>query len=159
MDVRYFNPFIQGLTDVFAARMETDIFISKPFVRTELDHTIDVSAVIGVSGDAVGSVALCFPMKSAVAISSKFAGVKMTENHEDFADTLGDLANLVAEHAKSKLKGLSCSTSHPSVIVGKDIVISRSKTAPRLALPCDSPLGRFSVEVSITVKKKMTADA
>ncbi len=154
MDVRYINPFIEGIKNVFSTMLETDIIISKPFVKTDDDPSADVSAVIGISGDAIGVVAMCFPMKSAVNTASKFAGVEMTQDHEDFTDALGELANMVTGQAKSKLDGLHCSISLPSVIIGRGHIVSQSRSTPRLALPCDSTLGRFHVEVGLTVAKK-----
>ncbi len=154
MDVRYINPFIQSVNNVFSTMLATDILISKPFVKTDDRQTADVSAVIGLSGDAVGSVALCFPMGSAVKTAGKFAGIEMTQDHEDFADALGELANMIAGGAKAKLEGLNVSVSLPNVVVGKNHVLSQSKQSPRLVLPCDSPLGRFAVEVGMVVKKQ-----
>ncbi len=158
MDVRYINPFIEAVKHVFSTMLMTDIFISKPFIKTGDEQRSDVSAIIGISGDAVGSVALCFPMKSGVNVASKFAGIEMTKDHEDFADALGELANMVAGQAKSKLDGLSCSISLPNVIIGEQLMFSNSKAAPRLVLPCDSALGRFCVEVGM-VTKKQSADS
>ena len=81
----------------------------------------------------------------------------MTEEHEDFADALGELANVVAGQAKAKLDGFDISISLPSVIVGKTHVILNSKQRPRLALPCDSHLGPFTVEVAMVVQKPYAA--
>ena len=81
----------------------------------------------------------------------------MTKDHEDFADALGELANIVAGQAKAKLDGFNISISLPSVIIGKEHVVLQSKHRPRLAIPCDSPLGRFTVEVAMVVGKKQGA--
>ncbi len=154
MDVRYINPFVEAVQHLFATMLETEIFISKPFVQTDNTQAADVTAVIGLSGDVVGGVALCFPMKSAVNAAGKFAGVEMSRDHEDFADALGELANIIAGQAKAKLDGLSCTVSLPTVMIGKNNILSKSRFTPRLVLPCDSALGRFSVEVSMVVKKQ-----
>lgn len=158
MDVRFINPFIESIKNLFSTMLATDILISKPSVKVDAHQTADVSAVIGLSGDAVGSVALCFPMGSAIKTSSKFAGIELTEQHEDFADALGELANMIAGGAKAKLDGFKVSISLPNVVVGKNHIISQSKQAPRLVLPCDSPLGRFTVEIAMVMKKR-SADA
>jgi chemotaxis protein CheX len=154
MDVRYINPFVEAVQNLFVTMLETEIFISKPFVQTDKSQAADVTAVIGLSGDVVGSIALCFPMKSAVSTAAKFAGVEMSRDHEDFADALGELANIIAGQAKAKLEGLSCTISLPNVMIGENPLISNSMFTPRLVLPCDSALGRFSVEVSMVVTKQ-----
>ncbi len=153
MDVRYINPFIDSVKHVFATALETEIFISDPFVRTDTELLADVSAVINLSGDAVGSVTLCLPVRSAVQFASKFAGMEISKDSEDFADAVGELANMVAGGAKAKLDGLSCNISLPHVVIGKDHILPGSKAMPKLVLPCDSALGRFWVEVGMVVNK------
>ncbi|GMU22274.1 MAG: hypothetical protein AMXMBFR13_23610 [Phycisphaerae bacterium] len=155
MDVRYINPFIASVKSVFKTMVCTEIAIGKPAVlQPHHEPNRDVSAVIGLSGDAVGCVILSLPMSTAVNAASKFAGVQMTPEHPDFGDALGELANMVAGQAKSQLTGFNISISLPSVVVGKEHVVSQSKNWPRLLLPCDSALGRFSVEVAMVMANR-----
>jgi len=157
MDVRYVNPFIASVRNVFKTMLATEVAVSKPVIKDRDEGFADVSAVIGLSGDATGCVVLSFPMGTAAAAASKFAGVTMTATHEDFSDALGELANMVAGHAKANLDGLHLNISLPTVIVGREHVVSQSKLAPRLVLPCDSALGRFCVEVVMVAGKKNPA--
>jgi chemotaxis protein CheX len=154
VDVRYINPFIDGVQNVYSTMLATKVLIGKPFIKRKDAQGADVSAVIGLSGGASGCVALCFPMKSAIKTASKFAETEVSETDEGFADALGELANMVAGHAKSKLNGLSCSISLPSVIIGREHVVAQSQATPRLTLPCDSSLGRFCVEVGLALNKR-----
>ncbi len=131
-----------------------EIMVSKPFIKNNAEAHTDVSAIIGLSGDAVGCVVLSFPMQTALTVSGKFAGIEMSPDHEDFSDALGELANMVAGQAKAQMDGLNVSISLPSVVIGKEHQVSQSKNRPRLVLPCDSELGRFSVEVAMVVEKK-----
>lgn len=155
MDVRLINPFIAAVRNVFQTMLQTEVMVSKPVVKQVDEHGADVSAVIGLSGDAVGAVVLSFPLATASKVASKFGGVEMTPSHPDFCDALGELANMVAGQAKSKFDGITASISLPSVIIGKEHVVNQSRHAPRLALPCDSVLGRFCVEVAIVVEKRV----
>lgn len=157
MDVRLINPFVASVKDVFRTMLKTDVLISKPVLKHANESNTDVSAVIGLSGDAQGSVVLSFPMLTATRAASAFSGVDMGQHHEDFADALGEMANMVAGAAKAKLDGLDVTISLPNVIVGREHIVAISKTAPRLSLPCDSGLGRFCVEVALTVKKRKPA--
>jgi len=153
MDIHYVNPFIKGIKGVFSTMLDTDVTIGKPMAETNDDQIADTSAVVGITGDAVGVVVMGFPMKTAVNVASAFAGVEMSMDHEDFTDALGELVNMVTGLAKSKLEGLNCSISLPGVIIGREHIVSRSKVTPRLTLPCDSKLGRFCVEVGLAVTK------
>lgn len=152
MDVRFINPFIASTKTVFKTMVATDITIGKPYIiRANEEQSADVSAVIGMSGDAVGCVVLSLPMETACNTASKFAGMPLTQGHPDFSDALGELANMVAGQAKAKFESLNVSISLPSVIVGQEHVVSQSRAKPRLALPCHSDLGNFTVEVVLVV--------
>lgn len=154
MDVRFINPFIASTKTVFKTMAGTDIAIGKPYmIKANEEQSADVSAVIGLSGDAVGCVVLSLPIQTACNLSSQFAGTTLTQDHPDFSDALGELANMVAGQAKARFEGLNVSISLPSVIVGKEHVVSQSKAKPRLALPCSCELGNFTVEVVLVVDK------
>ncbi len=155
MDVRFINPFVASVKNVFKTMIATDVQLGKPVViKANAEQAADVSAVIGLSGDAVGCVVLSLPMKTATSVSSKFAGVEMDEHHPDFTDALGELANMVAGDAKVRFEGLNCNISLPSVIIGQHHIVSQSKQRPRLSLPCESTLGNFTVEVALVVVEK-----
>ncbi len=155
MDVRFINPFILSIRKVFQTMLTTEVQVGKPKIITSRQEiTADVSAVIGLSGDAVGCVILSLPMQTAIGAASKFAGIEMTKDHPDFSDALGELANMVAGQAKSQLDGMHVSISLPSVIVGREHIVSQSRQWPRLQLPCDSPFGSFFVEVAMVVKRE-----
>lgn len=160
MDVRFINPFILSVRRVFQTMLATEVKVGRPnVIVAKQESTADVSAVIGLSGDVVGCVILSLPMPTAEAVGSKFAGIELTRDHPDFADALGELANMVAGQAKAQLDGMHVSISLPSVIVGSDHVVSQSRQWPRLHLPCECPLGTFIVEVAMIVEKPQAGSA
>ncbi len=147
MDVRVINPFITAIKTVFATMLDAQILISQPHLKRDSGPKSDISTIIGYSGETMGSVAICYPIKTAINAASKFAGEELTVNHPDFADALGELANMVAGHAKSRFEGVSPSISLPRVVVGQELRLLGNQNVPTLVLPCDSALGRFSTEV------------
>lgn len=157
MDVKYINPFIASVKHVFKTMLQTEIAVGKVYLKDKDAPYGDASALIGFSGDAAGCVILCFPMKTASSAASTFAGAEMTPAHEDFADALGELANMVAGQAKAQFDGLNIAISLPSVVVGKEHSVSKSKQQPTIVLPCDSALGRFAVEVSMATDRNQKA--
>jgi len=154
MDVRYINPFIASISNTFETMCGVRVIIGKPTLKTESSERIEVSAIIGFSGDAAGTVALCFGFDTASRLATAFAGMEITPEHEDFGDALGELANMVAGGAKAKLKGFDISISLPSVVIGDRQRILASKNTPRLYLPCETDSGNFRVEVSMNTCKK-----
>lgn len=148
MDVRYINPFITALQNVFDSMLGVPVVISKPILKTRSDPKIDVSALIEFTGNAAGCVMLCFSKKPALKIASKLTGRPVSGFELTvLSDALGELANMVAGQAKAKLPQTDTAISLPRVVLGVDHIESISAQAPVIVLRCDSGFGRFSVEV------------
>ena len=93
---------------------------------------------------------LSFPLDVACRIATAFAGIEIDEKHEDFADAIGELTNMVAGNAKVQFDGLNISISLPSVILGGH-TIAHPKQSPRIVIPCETDLGSVAIEVCMTV--------
>ena len=159
MDIRYINPFIKSIQNVFKTMLSAEVEFGKPHVMADDEPRPDVSGIIGFSGDATGSVVLSFTQDVAVKVASTFAGAVVEMHSEDFADAIGELANMVAGGAKSEFQGLNINISLPSVIIGEGHEVSRSGVYPRLVIPCTSTLGTCVVGVSMKVQKPALAGA
>jgi chemotaxis protein CheX len=77
-----------------------------------------------------------------------FAGSEFPLESPDFADAIGELANMIAGGAKKDL-GAAASITCPNVIIGKGHHIARLSGVPCLVIPCSTPVGDFAVEVCI----------
>jgi chemotaxis protein CheX len=153
MDVRFINPFIKSIKNVFQTMMSQSVEFQKPYVQSSITDRPDVSVVIGYSGDASGAVIMAFRKNVAEAVAGALAGVPMDLDHADFADALGEVANMVAGGAKAEFQGLDVNISLPSVIIGEKHEISHSKVNPSLVIPCETKLGNFLAHVSMKVEK------
>jgi chemotaxis protein CheX len=153
MDVRYVNPFIRAIRNVFSTMLKTEVNVQKPHLKHDGRASADVSGVIGFTGDATGCVVLSFPKDVACKTASTFAGIEITLDSPDLVDAIGELANMVAGNAKKDFEGARISISLPSVIIGVDHIVGQSRMVPRLVIPCCSPLGDFYVEVAMKVDK------
>lgn len=149
MDVKYVNPFMAAIKNVFKTMLNMEVEFAKPHIRTEIDTTHDVSGVIGLSGDVKGVVVVSFPRLAAVRIASAFAGVDLNDSDEDFPDAVGELANMISGNAKKDFDGLQVFISPPSVVIGASHQIRSTKVVPRLVIPCQTPAGSFVVEVGM----------
>ena len=151
MDARYINPFVKSICNVFETMCGLKVNIGRPVLKIGHDPLTDVSSVIGFSGDAAGSIVLHFSFDLASKVASAFAGTEITPEHPDFADAIGELANMVAGGAKAKFEGLNISVSLPNVIVGHNHNVSAPKSSPRLMIPCETKVGTFAVEVGMVL--------
>lgn len=156
MDVKFINPFILAISNVFETMVNAKVTVGKPMLKKAHLVSAEVSGIIGLSGDVQGCVVLSFPGDVACKVASTFAGVELTMDHPDFTDAIGELTNMVAGNAKKDFPGCSVSISLPSVIIGPGHSVSQSKSCPFLVIPCETELGHFSVEVAIIADKSRT---
>ncbi len=149
MDAELITPFMRSIQNVFATMLQLPVTVGEPSVRTESGSTYDVSGIVGMSGDVIGSVVLSFPSEAAERIASIFAGQQMNTDDEDFADAIGELINMVAGGAKGMFKDRNVSISCPSVVVGAEHKVSRPKNIPCISIPCQTDCGEVSIEIAI----------
>lgn len=152
MDVRLINPFIAAIGNVFETMVNIKVTVGKPTLKSDEMVSADVSGVIGLSGDVQGCVVLSFSEDVACKLAGAFSGQEMTMDHPDFADAIGELANMVAGNAKKDFCGFKANISLPSVITGAGHTVSQSKAFPYLIIPCSTPIGDFRVEVAFVTK-------
>jgi chemotaxis protein CheX len=148
MDVRYINPFIEAVRSVFSTMIHIDVTMGKPHL-TEILPKYDISGIIGMSGDVVGSVVLSFPASVAKVVIGKFAGSDHAITSPDFADALGEIVNMISGAAKAKFEGKKVSISTPSVVVGQGHTIARPSSTVCISLPCIVYCGEFAIDVAI----------
>ncbi len=160
MDVRFINPFVKSIQNLFKMMLDMNVTYGKPFVpNSDNQSRPHVSAIIGFSGDASGAVVLAMGKEVAVRIASKFSGIEMDLDHVDFADAVGEIANMIAGGAKSEFVGLDVNISLPSVIIGEHHEVTNSKAHPGVCIPCSTSVGDFHVHVSMKVNKAAMAGA
>jgi chemotaxis protein CheX len=148
MDAKYINAFIESVRSVFATMVHLDVTPGKPRVVQSLPSH-EVSGIIALSGDVVGSVVLSFPGHVASAVIARFSGNHLAIGSPDFADALGELANMVAGAAKSRFEGRCVSISTPSVAIGSGHPITPPPKALCISLPCSLTCGVFTIDIAI----------
>lgn len=141
-------PFVNSVRSVFQTMVKMETTVSRPQVKQDPGVTYDVSSIIGFSGDVVGTVVVSFQMSAAQKLVSAFAGAAIEPGTPDFADALGELANMIAGGAKKHL-GASAGITVPTVILGKGHQVARLSDVPCLVIPCTTEAGEFAVEINI----------
>jgi chemotaxis protein CheX len=140
--------FIRSIKDVLSTMAKTNVHVGPPDLKKDPVTTHDVSGIIGFSGEFSGSMVLSFEVGTAKAIASAFAGAPLDPSSPDFADAVGELANMIAGGAKKSFGGDN-SISVPSIVMGKGHTIARLNDVPCIIIPCRTDHGNFAVEVSI----------
>lgn len=150
MDASYILPFIASTKSVFSTMLQLNVTCEKPVMQNAIpSRNSDVSGIIGMSGDVLGTVVLSFPMDSAQQVVAKFVGMEVAPDSEDFGDAIGEIVNMISGGAKAKFEGKTVSISCPSVVVGREHKVQQMSDALCIAIPCRSECGDFNVEVSM----------
>jgi chemotaxis protein CheX len=151
LNPRMIVPFMNAVREVFQKMARVAVTVSPPHFKSQPESTYGVCGIIGFSGEVSGSVVLSFSDSAAEKLVESFAGFVIKKDSPDFADAVGELANMVAGAAKPHLGGMA-SISTPSVIIGKGYTVTSTSGTPCVVIPCSCPFGDFCVEVSIKGK-------
>ncbi len=154
MDVRLINPFLQATMHVIGTMARIEPTPGRPFLKKDGAALGDVSAIIGITGAARGSMALTFTESAIKAIVSNMVGTQSLEIDDELRDAVGELTNMICGDARRRLSedGISLQGGIPTIVSGKNHSISHINNGPRLAIPFSTPQGGFVVEVAFNNK-------
>jgi chemotaxis protein CheX len=152
MDVSYINPFIIATNSCFKTMMSVEIRAEQPLLKRMPFPTYDISGVIGLSGEAQGSISLSFPEIDAIVFVKRMLGDIEKINEDEMSDGIGEIVNIIAGNAKQYLTKFNLSISLPSVIIGKRHTLAGQSGSPTIVVPFSSDLGKFIMEVSLKTK-------
>lgn len=151
MKVEYINPFIESVYELFNTMLKVEVEKGEVGVYWEPPSNSDIVALIGVSGTARGTVALSFPVSTALAIVGKMVDEDVRIVDDMVKDGVAELVNIVAGTAKGKLNDSSDKTidlSLPTVVRGTNYKVEHPTRTAWLEVPFNSELGSFSLRVT-----------
>ncbi|MDR3554486.1 MAG: chemotaxis protein CheX [Syntrophobacteraceae bacterium] len=150
MDVKLINPFLAAAMHVLKTMAGVEVSPGKPFLKKDSQATGDVSAIIGITGVASGSMALVFTESCILYIVSKLLGEAFTEVNDEVNDAVGELTNMICGDGRRRLaeEGLVLQAGIPTIVSGKNHHITHIAKGPRLAIPFQTEQGEFMVEVA-----------
>lgn len=140
--------FITATVNVLSTMASIKPVAGKPFVKNDAVGLGDVSALVGLTGDKRGSVAVTFPKATAIAVVRGLLGDDIQDIINDTKDTVGEICNMISGQARAHLAeaGISMQGSTPSIIFGDNHSISHMSSSAVVAIPFTSPAGDFIVE-------------
>ena len=150
MDVKYLNPFLAAIQNVFETMIGIPYNLGNPTLKKDKIASYDVSGVIGISGEVAGCVVISFPKATALQLASALLDDDLQTVDEDCTDAIGEIANMIAGDAKKNFPKKNTSVSVPIVIIGKSEIVYPS-AVPIFSIPCNTSDGQFVVEVALKV--------
>jgi chemotaxis protein CheX len=150
MKAEYINPFVIATVEAFEKMLGCEVRRGALTLKTGRNPNYEISGVIGLSGNAIGTVVLSFSKEVALKAAGVLLMTEMTEISADVVDAVGELTNMVAGSAKSKLEELELSISLPNVITGSGHEIRFPSEVTPICIPFESPWGPLTVEVGLS---------
>jgi chemotaxis protein CheX len=148
MDIRYINPFIGAIQNIFNTMINVPFKLGKPYLKKDRLPPHEVSAIIGLSGSVSGCVVINLSQAIALELVSALTGETVTELNDDCTDAIGEIANMVAGNAKTDFPGKNNAISVPSVIIGQHEV-SYPTGLPIIVIPIEMAKGQLVLEIAI----------
>jgi chemotaxis protein CheX len=150
VDVKLINPFLMAAMHVLKTMASVDARPGKPFLKKNDEAIGDVSAIIGITGAARGSMALVFTEECIKGIASSLLGEVFTKLNQEVRDAVGELTNMICGDARRRLseEGFVLQAGIPTIVSGKSHTITHFADGPRLAVPFETDHGSFMVEVA-----------
>ena len=149
MRADHVNPFVTSIQLVFDTMLDSSVNVARSRFKDSSHPTHDVTGIITLTGDVVGSAALSFPMHTAMKAVEVFTGMAVESTDDMFADAVGELATMVAGNAKKDLKKVSVSISVPTVVIGKNHHLASHQLGQWVVLECTSDIGPFNIEICV----------
>lgn len=159
MQAEYINPFIQSVYDLFNSMLGCEARLGKIGVIAEEDigRERELIALIGLSGPVRGTVALAFPIATALQMVNRLLGIMVVDVNDEVLDAVAELVNIVGGGAKAKLSGGSqpISLSLPTVIRGTNYTVESPSYSKWFDVPFESELGTFTLRIILQSDKKV----
>jgi chemotaxis protein CheX len=158
MNVAYVNPFLSATIELFEKTFAITPVPGEIFLDERArKHRWDISAVMVLTGNALGVVAIRLTRLLADKLLKK-SGVewKGEEERESLCDAMvSEMVNIIAGNAAGKLSGYEIEISLPIVIQGENHTVSWPDRAPIIGVPFSTDCGPFMVNVSLIEIPKM----
>jgi chemotaxis protein CheX len=154
MKVEYINPFIESVNELFNTMLSCEAKRGDIGIANSGSNPRDIMALIGLSGNARGTVALAFPVNTALQMASRLLGMEVKVMDDTVSDAVAEIVNIVAGGAKAKFRVCSDESkqpiqlSLPTVVRGNSFTIDYPSNTVWLEVPFTSDLGAFTLRVT-----------
>jgi chemotaxis protein CheX len=156
MDVKFINPFLDGTSEVLNKMAFIKPIAGKPFAKTNDTAYGDVSGIIGMTGDAIGSLALTFSEECITGIVGKMLGETHKEINKEVMDAVGELTNMISGASRKLMEkdNLKVFAAIPTVVFGKSHTVRHVIHGPSIVIPFKTECGDFVIDVCLQSQMK-----
>jgi chemotaxis protein CheX len=150
----YIEPFIDVCESVFKTLGKVEIRAGRPYiVGRETIHDWDISAIIGLAGEARGAVVISLKTHTALTLAEKLSKKTFTEVDDLVIDIIGEVVNIIAGKTKQRLEEkFKLVISLPSIVRGKEHSIWWPGESPRIVCIPFTVFGNETINLSVTLE-------
>lgn len=142
---------IESTQEIFSSMIMLDVAAGAPFEREDKPLSNSISGIIGLAGAKKGLLAIHLPDAAALAVTTAFLGMEVTEIDEDVRDAVGELANMLGGSLKAVLdpNGSEVQLSMPSAVHGEEYSVDCLANAATISVPFNFDDHNFVVELQL----------
>ncbi len=143
------RPFVDAATAVLETMAFTPAHAGQPYVKKDSLAKGDVTGVVGLTGEACGTVSVSFTEGSILPIVSNMLGETIEEMNDEIRDAVGEIANMISGQSRKILEedGRLVDAAIPTVIMGKNHSIGHMRRQSVTAIPFATDHGEFTIEL------------
>jgi chemotaxis protein CheX len=157
----FIDDFIKATDEVFSQMVSVAIAVN---AVEEIDgqpdcmdvtSCMDITGILGFSGGRRGSILVTFSQSIALKAVGGMLGEEYTAINSDVRDGVGEIVNIIAGTAKTRLqlKGISFDLSIPNTIIGFNHQITAPAATTRTRVRFSTIYGDFFLEVYLKEDK------
>ena len=148
--------FISATTHVLSAMANIVPHAGTPYVKETMFAKGDVSAIVGITGHARGSISVSFTKPCAIALVKGMLGDDIQDIIQDTRDAVGEITNMISGQARASLAeaGMVFQGATPTVIMGDGHTIGHVSRGPVIAIPFTTEHGEFTIEFCMDETKE-----
>ncbi|MGE3313461.1 MAG: chemotaxis protein CheX [Planctomycetaceae bacterium] len=150
MTAEYINPVISATRTVFETMLNCTPTRTGLALKDDRSPLYELSAVIGISGKAAGTIVVSLSHRAALQVLSRMVGIEATSINTEVCDAVGELTNMIAGSAKAQMERLQLSISIPNVVSGKDHEVHFPSNVRPICIQFDSEIGEFAILVGFS---------
>ena len=150
MDAALVNPFIEGVLHIIGTTAFVKVKPVEPFLKKNRESLGDISGILEISGDLSGNAVISFSKKSILGIVSTMFGEDMTRIDEEIHDAVGEISNMIAGHATTKIgeMGKQVKIKFKKILTAGDFPADHmEETSPVFVLPFKTTKGKVVLEI------------
>ncbi|MBM4333033.1 MAG: chemotaxis protein CheX [Deltaproteobacteria bacterium] len=149
MKAEFINPFLEATIYVLKTMASLEPVAEKPFLKKGASASGDVSGIVGITGEAEGSLCITFSRECILFIISQMLGEEQQEINEEVKDAVGELTNMISGDSRRRLQeiGYTFQGAIPTVVSGRGHEVKHISKGPILSIPFTTKAGSFIVEV------------